>query len=276
MSIILEWLRDDIHGTLLIDISEGICCPHLHEGTLPLRNINEEMIHEQITILLTDEMVVHALGIFMMITGGKSILALTADPLHGIALAVFNGNDLPTGIGIEHIRYDGAFATGDSPVGGIALAVEVGIGVEERHLLVGRPESSLVIVTDDLSVIEAIYVIAIRCATDIDIALPDISAGGSMTVFHEMLPLKVYLVVDGEMRMTAEQFKTSLERSQHLQQQREVRRRVMALLRSDIQRRGLTPRIITECQGDMIAQNHFLGVGGQCEILAQPRQLTLR
>lgn len=91
-----------------------------------------------------------------------------------------------------------------------------------------------------------------------------------------MLPLKVYLVVDGKMGVSAEKLIAPFERRDSFQHTSQHRRSIMAQLRLQVQRGGSFPRPVAEGQRNVIAKDHFLVVVGKLQVLLQPMELVCR
>ena len=70
---------------------------------------------------------------------------------------------------------------------------------------------------------EGVDIIAVGCAADVDVRLPDVATGGSMTVFHDVVALERDLVVYGKMGVSAEQLVAALEAAQQGEELREAR-----------------------------------------------------
>ncbi len=155
----------------------------------------------------------------MMIAGGKGILPLSAEAAHQIFLAILYGYHTPMTGGIEDIGYQDIPVVCQLPVLGIFLAVEIGLRTEQGHLLALIPESSLVIAVADAGTHKTIDIISVRGSADVDVRLPDIATGSSMTMLHHILALIIDFVVAGKMSMSAEEFISSLK----LLQQRDSR-----------------------------------------------------
>ena len=175
------------------------------------------MVHDEITIPLAHEPIGYTLAVLMMIAGCKGILTLAADATHQIFLSIFYGYHTPVTGGIEDIGYQDIPIICQLPVLGIFLAVEIGLRTEQGHLPVLIPEGSLVIAVADTGTHKTIDIISVRRAADVDVRLPDIATGCSMTMLHHILALVVDFVVAGKMSMSAEEFIASLK----LLQQRE-------------------------------------------------------
>ena len=62
-----------------------------------------------------------------------------------------------------------------------------------------------------IATVEGIDIIAIGRSADVYVRLPDVSAGGSMAMLHDMASLIFYLMVAGKVGVTAEEFVSSLE-----------------------------------------------------------------
>ena len=169
------------------------------------------MVHDEITIPLAHEPIGYTLAILMMISGCKGILPLAADAAHQIFLAILYGYHTPVAGGIEDIGYQDIPVVCQLPVLGIFLAVEIGLGTEDGHLLALIPEGSLVIAVADDGTHKAIDILSVRGAADVDVRLPDIATGSSMTMLHHILALIIDFVVAGKMSMAAEEFISSLE-----------------------------------------------------------------
>ena len=132
-------------------------------------------------------------------------------------LAILYGYHTPVTGGIEDIGYQDISVGCQLPVFGIFLTVEIGLGTEDGHLLALIPKGSLVIAVADTGTHKTIDIISVRGAADVDVRLPDIATGSSMTMLHHILALIIDLVVAGKMSMAAEEFIASLK----LLQQRE-------------------------------------------------------
>jgi len=147
----------------------------------------------------------------MMIAGGKGILPLSAEAPHQIFFAILYGYNTPMTGSIEDIGYQNVPVVCQLPVPGVFLAVEIGLFTEQGHLLALIPKSSLVIAVADAGTHKTIDIISVRGAADVDVRLPYIATGGSMTMLHHILALIIDLVVAGKMSMAAEEFVSSLE-----------------------------------------------------------------
>ena len=108
--------------------------------------------------------------------------------------------------GIEDIGYQNISVVCQLPILGIFLAVEIGLGTEDGHLLALVPESSLVIAVADTGTHKTIDIISVRRTADVDVRLPDVATRCSMTMLHHILALIIDLVVAGKMSMAAEEF----------------------------------------------------------------------
>ena len=175
------------------------------------------MVHDEITISLAHEPIGYTLAVLMMIAGCKGILTLAADAAHQIFLAILYGYHTPMTGGIEDIGYQNISVVCQLPILGIFLAVEIGLGTEDGHLLALVPESSLVIAVADTGTHKTIDIISVRRTADVDVRLPDVATRCSMTMLHHILALIIDFVVAGKMSMAAEEFIASLK----LLQQRE-------------------------------------------------------
>ena len=233
------------------------------------------MVHNEITVALAHEPVRYTLAILMMIAGCKGILTLAADAAHQIFLAIFYGYHTPVTGSIEDIGYQDISVVCQLPVFGIFLAVEIGLRTEQGHLLALIPESSLVIAVADAGTHKTVYIISIWSSADVDIRLPYIATGGSMTMLHHILSLIVDFVVAGKMSMSAEEFVTALKLFQQRKQERETRRRIVSLLMGIGQRLRLAERRITKGKRNMITEYHLHILWREGEILLQPLHLAL-
>ena len=169
------------------------------------------MVHDEITISLAHETIGYTLAIFMMIACGKGILPLFAEAAHQIFLAILYGYNTPMTGSIEDIGYQDIPVVCQLPIPRVFLAVEIGLRTEQGHLLALIPEGSLVIAVADAGTHKTVYIISIWSSADVDIRLPYIATGGSMTMLHHILALIIDLVVAGKMSMAAEEFISSLE-----------------------------------------------------------------
>ena len=233
------------------------------------------MVHDEITVALAHEPVRYTLAIFMMIACGKGILPLSAEAPHQIFFAILYGYNTPVTGGIEDIGYQDISVVCQLPVPGIFLAIEIGLGTEQGHLLALVPESSLVIAVADSGTHKTVYIISIWSSADVDIRLPYIATGGSMTMLHYILALIIDLVVAGKMSMSAEEFVTALKLFQQRKQERETGRRIMSLLMGIGQRLRLAERSITKGKRNMITEYHLHILWREGEILLQPLHLAL-
>ena len=177
--------------------------------------------------------------------------------------------------GIEDIGYQDVPVVCQLPVLGIFLAVEIGLRTEDGHLLALVPECALVVAIADAGTHKTINIISVRCAADVDVRLPDIATGSSMTMLHHILALVVDFVVAGKMSMSAEEFISSLKLLQQREQEREAGRGIMPLLIDIGQRLRLAERRIAEGKRNMIAEHHLLILGRKGQILFQPFHLAL-
>ena len=112
---------------------------------------------------------------------------------------------------IEDIGYQDIPVVCQLPIPRVFLAVEIGLRTEQGHLLALIPEGSLVIAVADAGTHKTVYIISIWSSADVDVRLPYIATGGSMTMLHHILALIIDLVVAGKMSMAAEEFISSLE-----------------------------------------------------------------
>ena len=149
----------------------------------------------------------------MVVACRKRILALVADAVHLMFYTVLHRHDPPARVRIEHVGHDGCAVRGQVPVSCILLAIEQRLCPEDRHLTVAWPERPFVVAVGDASTIDIIDVIPVGRTADIDVRLPYIAACGGMTVLDEMQSVEVYLMVDGKVGVSAEQFEASLERA---------------------------------------------------------------
>ena len=94
-----------------------------------------------------------------------------------------------------------------------------------------------------------------------------------MAVFHKIAPAVTYLMVDGKMRVSAEEFETALERLEQAQDGREDRTAVVATFGGDGQRRGASVRTVAESEWYVVAEHHLTAVVGQRKILTEPLHL---
>ena len=95
--------------------------------------------------------------------------------------------------------------------------------MKQCHLLVGVPEGAFVVAAHHTAASEGVNVISVRSAADVDVRLPNVSAGGGMAVFYHVVTVNLRLVVDGEMRVSAEQFVASAEFAEQREQCRQAR-----------------------------------------------------
>ena len=123
---------------------------------------------------------------------------------------------------IEDIGYQDISVVCQLPIPRVFLTVEIGLRTEQGHLLALIPEGSLVITVADAGTHETVYIISVRGAADVDVRLPDIATGSSMTMLHHILSLIIDLVVAGKMSMSAEEFVTALKLFQQRKQERET------------------------------------------------------
>ena len=233
------------------------------------------MVHDEITIPLAHEPVRYTLAIFMMIACGKGILPLSAEAPHQIFFAILYGYNTPMTGSIEDIGYQDIPVVCQLPIPRVFLTVEIGLRTEQGHLLALIPESSLVITVADAGTHKTVYIISIWSSADVDVRLPYIATGGSMTMLHHILALIIDLVVAGKMSMSAEEFVTALKLFQQRKQERETGRRIMSLLMGIGQRLRLAERRIAEGKRNMITEYHLHILWREGEILLQPLHLAL-
>ena len=141
-----------------------------------------------------------------MIAHGKGVLVgglLQAGHLR--ALASLYCVDFPLGVGVEHVGHQHALVLLQVPVGGIALAVEVGIGTEERHLLVLVPVGTLVVAVGNGRATHGVHVVAVGHAVDVEVRLPDVATGCGVTALVDGLAAKANLVVHSKVGVTTEE-----------------------------------------------------------------------
>lgn len=94
--------------------------------------------------------------------------------------------------------------------------------MKQCHLLVGVPEGAFVVAAHHAAASEGVNVISVRSAADVDVRLPNVSAGGGMAVFYHVVTVNLRLVVDGEMRVSAEQLVASAEFAEQREQCPEI------------------------------------------------------
>ena len=211
VSIVGERLGYGITAACRIGISVWIGCLDDDSGIRIPRSIIIKVVHDEITISLAHEPVRYTLAIFMMIACGKGILPLSAEAPHQIFLAILYGYNTPMTGSIEDIGYQDIPVVCQLPIPRVFLAVEIGLRTELGHLIALIPESSLVIAVADAGTHKTVYIISIWSSADVDIRLPDVATGSSMTMLHHILALIIDLVVAGKMSMAAEEFISSLE-----------------------------------------------------------------
>ena len=204
MGEVVERLGYDVLGRFCEDVAIGVAGYYADVGVGTLGLVIIQVVHEQIAVMLADELEAGCHFILVVVAGGEGILPLGVDAVHGVYRAVLFGIDTPAGIGIEHVGHYHAALTRQLPVGGIRLAVEVGVGMKQCHLLVGVPEGAFVVAAHQAAASEGVNVISVRSAADVDVRLPNVSAGGGMAVFYHVVAVNLRLVVDGEMRVSAE------------------------------------------------------------------------
>ena len=202
-----------------IGISVWIGCLDDDSGIRIPRSIIIKVVHDEITISLAHEPIRYTLAVFMMIACGKGILPLSAEAPHQIFFAILYGYHTPVAGGIEDIGYQDIPVVCQLPIPRVFLAVEIGLRTEQGHLLALIPESSFVIAVADAGTHKTIDIISVRGAADVDIRLPYIATGGSMTMLHHILALIIDLVVAGKMSMAAEEFVTALKLFQQRKQE---------------------------------------------------------
>ena len=186
---VVERLGYDVLGRFCEDVAIGVAGYYADVGAGTLGLVIIQVVHEQIAVMLADELEAGCHFILVVVAGGEGILPLGVDAAHGIFRAVLLGIDTPAGIGIEHVGYYHAALTRQFPVGGIRLTVEVGVGAEERHLLPCVPEGSFVVGARQARAFEGIYVVSVGGAADVDVRLPDVSACGGVAMLQHVMTL---------------------------------------------------------------------------------------
>ena len=173
-----------------------------------------EMVHDQILIVFSYKMIGHRHRVAMVIAHGKGILPQSAEPFHRMLHTILDGVDLPPRVGVEDVGHDHAFVARQAPVGGIRLTVEVRVGAEECHLRHAVPQSAFIIIGVDRRTLEAIDIVSVGRAADVDVRLPDVSAGCRMAVLQQMTTVVVHLMVQCEVGVTAEELVSTFERAE--------------------------------------------------------------
>lgn len=140
-----ERLGDGILAAAFVDMAVGVNRLDGDLGFGVLRHVVVEVVHDEITILLAHETEGNRLAVLVVVTCGEGILTLAAETVHQVLLAIFYRIHLPSAVGIENIRHKHVLAFLQCPILGIVLAVEVGFGTEESHLLGTIPEGALVV-----------------------------------------------------------------------------------------------------------------------------------
>ena len=275
MGEVVERLGYDVLGRFSEDVAIGVAGYYADVGVGTLGLVVIQVVHEQIAVMLADELEAGCHFILVVVAGGEGILPLGVDAAHGVFRAVLFGIDTPAGIGIEHVGHYHAALTRQLPVGGIRLAVEVGVGAEERHLLPCVPEGSFVVGARQARALEGVNVVSVGGAADVDVRLPDVSACGGVAMLQHMMALEADFVVVGKVGMPAEQLVAAAELAEHGEQLREARRSVMAFLLGALQRMGAGRGVGAEGEGDVVAEDYLLVFRCQLQVLSQPFHLLV-
>ena len=169
MGVVVEGLGHRVGRCRSVGVAVGVCGGDGYGGSLMSWHIIEQVVHDEVAVLLADKRVGHGFGVAVMVACGEGILSFAAEPFHGGGDAVFGGCDPPPRVGVEDVGHDDATAAWQVPVGSIALAVEVGVCVEESHLQVAFPSGRLVEAVGDGRPAEGVNVVAVWRSADVDV-----------------------------------------------------------------------------------------------------------
>ncbi len=206
VGVVIVWFSNRIGSTACVGIAIRVGSLDGNHGIGIFRGVRIPVVHLEVGILLAIETIAVGHRILVMVAYCKGILTGSLLQTGHLCLhAIFYCVYLPLGIGIEYVGHYNALTGSERPVGSIALAVEVGIGTEHAHLFIFIPVSTLVVTVGNGGTAHGVHIISIGHAVDINVRLPYITAGGSMTAFVHLLAIEGYLVIHSKVGMAAEE-----------------------------------------------------------------------